>query len=233
MKKKFVRTKNTGFVEKFGKHIDESWDYLRECKWYIWILFAFFIFSALIGFFIVPLSPDLTEIISRSLRGIIDQTENLNVYELILFIFKNNAWVSLEGVFSPLLILDVLFKGSDLLAFLSSLVFVPLGYLLGIIPFFLSFVNGVVLGFVMSKVYLVSGFSDFWRLLPHGIFELPAVFISLGLGLRLGTFLFSENPVIEFKRRFIGSVKVFLTIVIPLLVIAAIIEGTLIVLMGQ
>jgi len=63
---------------------------------------------------------------------------------------------------------------------------------------------------------------------PHGVFELPAVFISLGLGVRFGTFMFSKNALSELKHRFIGSIKVFFFVIMPLLVLAAIIEGVLI-----
>jgi len=38
----------------------------------------------------------------------------------------------------------------------------------------------------------IEGYGILWRLVPHGIFELPAVFISLGLGIKLGTFIFRE-----------------------------------------
>ena len=75
-----------------------------------------------------------------------------------------------------------------------------------------------------------AGFFEMWRLLPHGIFELPAVFISLGLGIRLGTTLFNRNVKNidkEIFRRLRNSFKVFIFIVLPLLVVAAIIEGVL------
>ena len=67
-----------------------------------------------------------------------------------------------------------------------------------------------------------------WRIFPHGIFELPAVFISLGLGLKLGTFIFQRNKLKAFAEFFWNSLRVFLFIVLPLLIIAAIIEGSLI-----
>ena len=57
---------------------------------------------------------------------------------------------------------------------------------------------------------------------------MPAVFISLGLGLKLGMFIFSKKPGLELRKRFFESLNVFLFIVVPLLIIAAIIEGILI-----
>jgi stage II sporulation protein M len=93
-------------------------------------------------------------------------------------------------------------------------------------------INGAVLGYVFSRVYVLYGASDFWRILPHGIFELPAIFIALGLGVKLGFFIFSGNIKQEFLRRFYYSFLVFLFVVVPLLIIAAIIEGLLITIIG-
>ena len=107
----------------------------------------------------------------------------------------------------------------------SSIVF---GILLGLIPIFYSITNGVILGYVFSKIYNLSGFSEFWRILPHGIFELPAIIISMALGLKLGLFFYSSNTWKEFKQRVMGSFRTFIFVVIPLLVIAALIEGLLI-----
>jgi len=61
---------------------------------------------------------------------------------------------------------------------------------------------------------------------------LPALFISLGLGLRIGTFIFEKDKIKTLKIYLIKSIKVFFFVIIPLLVIAAVIEGSLISLMG-
>jgi uncharacterized membrane protein SpoIIM required for sporulation len=56
----------------------------------------------------------------------------------------------------------------------------------------------------------------------------------MGLGLKLGaTFLTqTKNLKTELKRRFFSSANVLLRIVIPLLILAAIIEGLLIIFIG-
>jgi stage II sporulation protein M len=66
------------------------------------------------------------------------------------------------------------------------------------------------------------------NLLPHGIFELPAIFISFGMGLKFGTFLFYKEKMKKFAEFFSNSLRVFVFVILPLLVIAAIIEGSLI-----
>jgi len=91
--------------------------------------------------------------------------------------------------------------------------------------------NGYLLGFVAMLSAKSQGIFILWRILPHGIFELPAIFISLGIGLRLGTYAFQKKKV-SFKNWIFSSLRVFILIVLPLLIVAAIIEGALIALSG-
>jgi len=126
---------------------------------------------------------------------------------LFLFILKNNFTSSFFGVLT--------------------------GLLFGIIPLVITAVNGYVLGFVSVRTVEITGSgSVLLRLLPHGIFELPAVFISLGLGLRIGYALFLSRSKAEFLSVFKDSFKALLFIVLPLLVLAALIESALIIFFG-
>jgi len=59
-------------------------------------------------------------------------------------------------------------------------------------------------------------------------FELPAVIFSVGIGLKIGLGLFGEDVVKNLKRNFREGLRFFVFVVIPMLVIAGIIEGLLI-----
>ena len=137
------------------------------------------------------------------IKELIAQTEGLGTFGLTKFIFLNNIK--------------------------SSFFSMALGIFLGIFSFLILIVNGYVLGFVASKSVAVEGILVLWRLLPHGIFEIPAVMISAGLGLKLGAYLFVKHKKGDFKQWLLNSLRVFLFIVVPLLIIAAIIEGILII----
>ena len=102
------------------------------------------------------------------------------------------------------------------------------GVLLGLFPVIFAITNGYVLGFVASVSVNAEGILILLRLFPHGIFELPAIFISLGLGLKIMTFIFEKNKLKTLKIYTKNSLRTFLFIIIPLLIIAAVIEGTLI-----
>ncbi|MBI2452002.1 stage II sporulation protein M [Candidatus Pacearchaeota archaeon] len=188
-----------------AKHqFKEAVSYIKSCSNLIYFSIFIFIFSAMIGFIF---SDQFALQIEKYIRELISQTKDLNAIEMIFFILQNNLQ--------------------------SALFSVLLGIFLGIFPIATALANGVVIGFVLNKTYEIAGFTSWWRLLPHGIFELPAIFISFGLGMKLGFYIFSKNPnkTQEFKKRFYNSMNAFLMLIIPLLLIAAVIEGLLIVLL--
>ncbi len=183
------------------KEYQKSWNYLKDSKKFIWIILWIFIVSALIGFFIS--APEfISKQIADFIKEILLKTENMSQSRLISFIFLNNIQSSFFGM--------------------------VFGIFLGIFPVISAIANGYLLGFVANFAIQEDGIFSLWRIFPHGIFELPAVFISFALGLRLGASIFSKKKFIKFNENFISSLKVFVLIIIPLLILAAIIEGTLI-----
>jgi stage II sporulation protein M len=183
-----------------------AWKYLKSIKNYILFSFLLFLVTILFGFFFPMFFHNE---IKNLVSSLVEKTSGMNTIELIQFIFLNN----LKASFFPLIF----------------------GILLGIYPVLSLIINGYVLGFVAGKTVAVEGINILWKLFPHGIFEIPAVLISVSLGLRLGIFLFvykGKNKRREFILWLKDSLRVFLFIVIPLLIIAAIIEGSLIILLG-
>jgi stage II sporulation protein M len=127
------------------------------------------------------------------INSLIKKTEGMNFIDLFVFITANNIQVSFVGII--------------------------LGILFGIIPVLTLITNGYVLGFVINKSIASEGIFIIWRLFPHGIFELPAVFISISLGIKLGTDLKNSKKNIK------SALITFILVVVPLLVIAGMIES--------
>lgn len=186
------------------KHYSLSWQYIKECRNYIWFILLVFLLASLIALFYQP--PEIVELIKEFIEDLLERTEGLGMWQMIVFIFNNNL------------------KSS----FLAML----LGVFLGLFPIFTAFANGYVLGFIAEKSVQIEGLSVLLRLFPHGIFELPAVILALALGTKFGMFVFSENRKREFLKRLENSLRVFLFVILPLLIIAAIIEGILIFVLG-
>ncbi len=216
---------------------------LKKIKYYFWFSFFIFFLIFIVGFFL-PIF--FEEKILDLIKELIKQTETLNVVELIRFIIFNNTKTAFSGII--------------------------LGIILGVFPLAILVINGYILGFVANKIVISEGILVLWRLLPHGVFEIPAVLISLALGLKLGIGIMRNsilyynkktNPLVisttmiismlffpvtffiyaflTFKEKklrklfynnLICSLRIFILIIIPLLVVAGIIEGILIFLLG-
>lgn len=176
----------------------ESWKFLAESKNYIFVAIAIFFLLAIIGY-IFPIF--FKEQIINFMKELSSKVDLMGIKEVIPFIILNNVKASFFAVI--------------------------FGIFLGIFPVITAVANGYLLGFAARMSVNQQGISVLWRLLPHGIFELPAVLISIGLGLRLGVD-FVRN-IKGFWKNVAKALKLFLLIIIPLLIIAGIIEGILIV----
>ena len=185
----------------FKKNFKEGLSYTKTSKNFIYAVSAVFVLFVLIGYFI-PAPAFVEEIISKFIEELIKMTEGMSWADLTKFILSNNLKSSFLGM--------------------------ALGIVFGIFSVMTALVNGYVLGFVASKVASAEGIAVLWKLLPHGVFELPALLISMGLGLRLGTFIFKKKKLKTFKEFSVQSLRAFIFVVLPLLVIAALIEATLI-----
>lgn len=189
------------FPKKISQQYKESFRYIKETKKFIFAIITIFIIFCFIGFF-VPTPPQIEKQIITFIQELIEKTKDMSQTELISFIFTNNVQSSFFGMI--------------------------FGILFGIFPIITTIVNGYLLGYIALITTNTESILSLWRILPHGIFELPAVFISLGLGLKLSTFIFQKEKIKSLKIYFTNSIKTFILVIIPLLIIAAAIEGLLI-----
>ncbi len=115
----------------------------------------------------------------------------------------------------PLELMLIIFLRNAMVGLLSIL----LGVALGIFPLFAAVTNGMLLGAVLG---LFPG--EAWRVIPHGVFELPAIFIAWGLGLWCGAWLFQARRSVLIKDRLRRSLRAFAGLVLPLLLVASVVE---------
>lgn len=112
---------------------------------------------------------------------------------------------------------------------LKSLLAIVLGMFFGVLPVFLLLLNGCMIAIVFYLSVQSRGlWTSLLAILPHGMFELPAVLLGTSIGLRLG--LHTIRRLFGTAETTIGqelhlAFQCFFTFIIPLLVVAAFIEA--------
>ncbi len=169
---------------------------------------AAFAVLAVLGFAAGMLFPDAAQQLLDRFAAQLEQlglSSNVPQSQMMATLFFNNVTASL-------------------LAMLYGLIpFVPLSALaLG--------TNALLLG-AFAALYQHHGIDlgvYFIGILPHGIFELPALILSCALGLlicRTGTEKLRKRSDVSFLRRVLDCNRVFLSFVAPLLLVAALVEA--------
>jgi len=144
---------------------------LNKIKFYFWFSFILFFAITLFGI-IFPIF--FVERIYEIIENLTLKTHGMNAIELVRFIMTNNIMSAFIGIIS--------------------------GLSLGIMPIIVIIVNSYILGFVINKSVAVAGPLIIWRLFPHGIFEIPAILISVSLGIRLG-YLMMYNCINKYNKK--------------------------------
>ncbi len=179
----------------------EFFEYIRILWPYLVIIIFVFFGSLIAGYASAASFPSMAETLMKGFSARFGPLLTMSPLYIMLTIFLNNSFVSL-----------------------LSLV---LGMALGIFPLIFIAFNGYFVGVVSYIVGQQKGFLFiFLALLPHGIIELPMVFLSASTGLRLGyhVFLYFIGKPTELKKEFLGGLKFYFQLIMPLLLVAAIIE---------
>ena len=115
---------------------------------------------------------------------------------------------------------------------MASIIVLISGVIVGIIPTFAIGANGFLLGVVYRQAAEVAGYwKAALKVLPHGVFELPALLLAASYGLWLGVTVVrkirgKESTLLRFHIE--HAFRRYFTVVFPLLIVAAAIETVLI-----
>ncbi len=180
-------------------------EYLYSLRFYLLFAVILFACSIVMGYFgaFSELFTESLEWLEQLSEGIEDFTElypsGVIFLAFFVVIFVNNAFTTLLNII--------------------------LGPLIGIFPLFSAVLNGGILGWLAQE----EGPIVFLAIIPHGMFELPAYFFSLAIGLRLAREVFKRKEGRQLKNELKKGLRVYLHLIVPLLLIAALIESGLIV----
>ena len=182
----------------------EAKAYLTPLRPYLLVIITLFLLATAAGYVSAYFNPDIID----ELMGQFEETY---------------GWIAEE---SPIMIMLFIFANNTINSFIAML----LGTFFGIWPVIFILVNGYFIGVVVfSSVQEYGILVVLFALLPHGIIELPMIFISASIGLRLGVLAFQKifkikEKEIRFKYELFSAIRFFVTVIVPLLFIAAIIE---------
>lgn len=173
---------------------------------FIWpyLLFITFVFfgSLVTGYISAEHFPSMADALRESFSSRFESLMTMSPFYIMFAIFLNNAFV--------------------------SLLFLVLGLALGVLPVLFIAFNGYVVGVIAYLVGQERGLLFILLgLLPHGILELPMVFLAASIGLRLGHQVFSAligRPT-QIKREFKEGLTFYFHWILPVLLVAAIIEA--------
>ncbi|MDO8727272.1 MAG: stage II sporulation protein M [Candidatus Methanoperedens sp.] len=179
-------------------------DYIYSSKKYFLASAGIFIVSFFIGLLISAKNPAASENLLGLLKETFGSITSLEPFGRMLEIFKNNV----RGSFMALLF--------------------GLGF--GIVPFLFVAINGIVLGMLVEFFIKKQGvIFVIAAILPHGIIELPMVIMSVGIGFRLGHAAYFSMRHQKTMQELLNEMKLvvvfYLKIIVPLLLLAAIVES--------
>ncbi|MBW6470931.1 MAG: stage II sporulation protein M [Methanosarcinaceae archaeon] len=186
--------------EKIEKYRSDM-SYLKSIRIHFLIVTLVFFLSTALGFIHSSTNPEFALQSLEEVSKLFDIIKDLSPIGIMLFIFFNNA--------------------------IKSLFIIMLGIGFGILPLLFIAYNGYIIGVVVYAVSSENGIAFILSaILPHGIIELPMVFISAAIGLKIGYEMFHSitgHPA-DIRSEFSHGVKFFFYRIMPLLFVAAVVE---------
>lgn len=183
--------------------LSEDLRYLIEIKYHIATSMLLFLISILVGYMFAPLfAPEGMESMGV-LHWIFEQLMKLPPELAVVAVYLNNLKTAAIAVLS--------------------------GIGFGLLPIFVIVENGFVVGLASYLAMEFGGKSPYeiiLSLVPHGLIEVPMIVLSVACGMRIGgeamrALIRGEG---DLRGEFLKGVRLFLHLVVPLLLAAAVVE---------
>ena len=190
----------------------------RDWKYLVFLLLAFILLT-IVGYYLSQINPAAARYLTKETVAKFSHLLKEMKGQPVLFQIGIIFWNNLQAAF---------------LAILTGIIILP--FLVPIFPVSMFAGNALVIGLVLRLSQSKSGLpvSRFViDLLPHGVFELPAFFIAVMLGIRLG-FLphrllwhyYKTKEYQPFFRDYFRELRHYGALILLLLIAAAVLEIT-------
>ena len=181
---------------------EERRAYLHRLLPYISASLTLFAAGMVLGLVVIYRIPGMADRFADTLANFIQMFSAMPPWKLTAAIFVNNA--------------------------VKTLVAILLGTVLGFVPGIFLLANGMALGVALSLSIQARGvWLSLVAILPHGVLELPAVFLGTSIGLMLGVQTIKrlrrqlEPPS---RSELASALRFYCTVIVPLLLLAALVE---------
>ncbi|MCD4845176.1 MAG: stage II sporulation protein M [Methanosarcinales archaeon] len=199
--------------------INNRLTYLISIKYYFIFNTCLFALAIAAGYITAYSNPGMVEGLIAQFEESYGWLANESHIKIMLFIFFNNT--------------------------MTSFLAMVMGIFFGIWPVLFILFNGVLIGAICFETIDQLGvIVVLFALIPHGIIEIPMILLSASIGLRLGILLAQKILVkdstnllifgsfkasvkkieINIKQEVISAIIFFVSIIVPLLFVAALIE---------
>ena len=182
---------------------EERRAYRAQLAPYLCASLVFFLVGAGAGLVIVNEMPDLANRFVENLAGFVKGFAGMAPWQLAIAIFLNNS--------------------------IKTLIAILLGTLFGIVPCIFLLANGAALGLALSLSIQSRGlWISLVSIVPHGVIELPAVFLGTSVGLLLGMRTLRRlgaRPETPIGAEIGLGIRYFCAVIAPLLLLAALVEA--------
>lgn len=184
------------------------------------IIFCLLLILAIIVTYFISakISFDPEKLFTQFENGTVEDVQQRSKLDLTVALFTNNILVPIQIIL---------------------LAIIPIPFFYTIVLIFNGILNGMIF-YIYNATHLATGKGDslFWMIvkgyLPHSIIEFLAFIIATALAYRINQWIFGKigqklfgksAPVYTFKELFVNSLLTFITVIFPLTLIAAVIEG--------
>jgi stage II sporulation protein M len=177
--------------------------YASQLLPYLFGSLAFFIVGIAAGLFVVRQAPELRDGLIENITAFVKNFAGMTPWRLAMAIFLNNS--------------------------VKTLAAIVLGTLFGIVPAVFLLANGAALAVAFSLSVQTRGWwNSLTSLAPHGVIELPAVFLGTSIGLHLGAHALKKlrkRTEKSLRGELLRGLKFFCAVLLPLLLLAALVEA--------
>lgn len=181
--------------KEYQNYVFETFSGIKPQILFVIILFSTGIIVGIMNTF------NFNEFTDSVMGSLLTQFKNSRGFELFFKIFLNNSR--------------------------AAVIMIVCGLFFSILPILAALMNGMMIGYVFQNTDLLAGRSIFemvLQLVPHGIFEIPAIILALAIGIKLGCWPVKSDKLEYIKLNFKMSFYCYLKVILPLLFIAAGIE---------